>query len=154
MTINKAGILKAILYSLILSLSVMSCSFNKTLVGNIYFNESNKRCTKLLCPRENCCNECFSTLLFITGKDTLQLCGERQDTGRICGYIKYKDSITCDTTITKYKNAPLSCSGNDCGLNCYPFTKGKRYEITGHFLPKSKFSSYPNFKFVKFIELK
>lgn len=156
MNINKAGILKitVIVPLVILAFLCTSCAFNKKITGNIYYNESFKRCTKLHCPIEDCCNECTSSMLFITGKDTLQLCGERQDTARNCGYIKYKDIITCDTTITKYKNAPLSCRGNDCGLNCYPFTKGKRYKITGHFLPKSKFYSYPNFKFVKFAELK
>lgn len=147
--INKAGILKNPLIVPLLILSLFSsCTFNKKLAGNIYYDEHLMPCTLVSCSQENpCCNECANKMLFISGQDTLQLCGAWQDTSYRCSYTK------CDTTITKHKNAPLSCRGTNCGLNCHPFQNGKRYEITGHYLPKSKFYSYPNFKFVRFVEL-
>jgi len=84
-----------------LTLAFSSCSFKKKIAGYIYFKERLILSDLVMCRASECCNECSSDMLFITGQDTLQLWGARQDTSFRCGYIKYKDSMTCDTTITK-----------------------------------------------------
>ena len=124
---------------------------NYTISGVAFYKNNHIRCTKMAC---NCCNKCKSNLLFISGTDTFQLCGQISDTSRNCGFLKYKDSITCDTIIRKLKDVPLICMGKECKeLNCFPYHNGSRYEFYGHFLRKYKKNPYKYFLVLKSSQL-
>jgi hypothetical protein len=64
-------------------------------------------CTLMACPVENpCCNMCGAAL---------QLC----------------ESESCLTLAGTYAGTQVGCSGNECGLTCFPLEQGLTYQVTG-----------------------
>jgi hypothetical protein len=141
-----------VLFTIFLLSLISFCTEKYTYKGQLFYSEDKKVCTMAHC---DCCNDCSTPVLFATNTDTFQLCGTRYDTSYNCGYLKSKDTVTCDTTIDTSYSAPLSCSGNECEeLNCYPFRNGKIYEITGSKLKSHRNSEYKYFLVITFSEVK
>ena len=64
-------------------------------------------CTLMACSHENpCCNMCGAAL---------QLC----------------DAGSCITLSGTYSGRQVGCSGNECGLTCFPLEQGRIYQVIG-----------------------
>jgi hypothetical protein len=64
-------------------------------------------CTLMACPAENpCCNMCAADL---------QLC----------------EAGTCITLSGNEADIQVGCSGNECGLSCFPFQQGTVHQVSG-----------------------